>query len=111
MVTPPQDTALPVTAAGMPLISTVAEPAATARGWFECLGLECSARGSPTRATGLPSTRTSGEPAMTGVGGNPSWSVPRSPNKTTFLLIPLLLQSVTESVLNFLTSRVPLQYP
>ena len=32
--------ALPVTAAGMPLISTVAEPAAMARGRGGCLGLE-----------------------------------------------------------------------
>src|SRR5690554_3718611 len=51
IVTPPHETSLPVTAAGIPLMSTVAEPAAMARGWGGCLGLECGARGSPTRAT------------------------------------------------------------
>src|SRR5690554_7163897 len=80
-------------------------------GMRRMLGLGVRCQGIAHTGDRLPSTRTSGEPAITGVGGNPSWSVPRSPNKTTFLLIPLLLQSVTESVHNFLTSRVPLQYP
>src|SRR5690554_7885838 len=71
IVTPPHEIALPVTAAGIPLMSTVAEPAAMARGGGGCVGLECGARGSPTRGTGLPSIRTSEEPAITGVGGNP----------------------------------------
>src|SRR5690554_7607082 len=47
IVTPPHETALPVTAAGIPLMSTVAEPAAMARGWGGCLGLECGASAGP----------------------------------------------------------------
>src|SRR5690606_1462306 len=87
-VTPPQLMAPPVIAAGMPLISTVDEPPAIIRGCGGCLGLEWGASGSPTLATGLPSTSTFGDPSVTGVGGKPSWSSPRSPNRTRGLLIP-----------------------
>src|SRR5690606_14228306 len=46
---------------------------------------------------------TSGEPLITGVGGKPACSVPRSPNNTTFL--PLMAMLLASSLISEIQSR------